>query len=321
MVSKKMVSIFLAAGLLMSGCGKKAEQTKKSEKKTQTKQTEKGQTEDTEDIKFSVPSASETLRLEVEDEQRIPYERPREFFNPYFFEMIETAKEQLPDAVKRIKLYKTNLEIRSNYKGYLCRKDVYEIDVSDISCELDSIRCLSAYAAVKERRLEGDAGLVLHLCVNIHVVGTRMDTGEQIDDTFISTFLVSRLGMTMTMDGTEILNKGETECNFLYLDTCYGKLDHYEDPGKLQHVFDAKTLQQVQLYAYDVGITDTDEARLYHKEFWSDYDKYMLYKLLFKENGIDYTWSGDTGLEDPYKKQQETADPSMGDGDDAPWDE
>lgn len=314
MVSKKMVSIFLAAGLLMSGCGKKEKQTKKSEKTTQTKQTEKGQTEDTEIVKFSVPSASETQRLHVMDENYMLYDWPSDFFDEYALEMIEEAKKQLPQAVQEITTYNVNvMKILHNNTKY-STEEKYEVAVDKIVCDVDSIKCMEAFIKYRERWLDGDSGLLLHLCVRVHVIGRRTDTGEMVDDTFLSTFLVSRMGMTMTMDGSEILDGGEIKCNFEhYLDTCFGYFYYFAFPDNITCLLDPDNLKSVLLWALEADYASSQEQIEFRTAVFSEYDKHQSLKIHVLD---DYRWNRNTGLEDPYK-----ADPSMGDGDDDPWDE
>lgn len=317
----KILSLILAVGLLMSGCGKKEENTEKSKKTKASEQVQTSDPEDTEDPDPSVPSASETRHFNIwDDETHIEYKREKGFYSGYCEEMIEEAKKRLPDEISKITVYKVNTEKRSKYESTIQVKDQYELNVADISCDLESMKCLEAKTMTTDGWADKPTGIVLLLSVNVHVVGTRVDTKEVIDETYVSSFIVSRMGMTMTMDASEILDEGEIAFNFQHLDTCYGYFEYWINSSYLQDrkLLDGTILEYIALYSDPDHISSysSKEETAYYDDLWNEF--HGLFAKSIQED-VSIFFDGHTGLEDPAKQQRETADPSMGDGDDEPW--
>lgn len=323
MNNKKILSLLLAVGLLMSGCGKREETSKKSKKTKASEQVQTSDPEDTEDQDPSVPSASETRHFNIwDDETHIEYKREKGFYSGYCEEMIEEAKKRLPDEISKITVYKVNTRKISKYDSLTSVKDKYDLRVSSISCDLDSVKCYEACTMTVDSWSDKPTGIVLILGVNVRVVGTRTDTNEVIEETFISSFMVSRLGMTMTMDASEILDEGKLEFNYQYLDTCCGYFLYWISPSYLSErkLLDESILEYIGVCSVRHNVSavhSSNEEKEYNEGFWGDFKGYNHPTSIGYD--IDIYTDGHTGLEDPAKQQRETADPSMGDGDDEPW--
>ena len=171
------------------------------------------------------------VRFSVYDESEHDfYPRAAGFYKEYFDGMIEEAKKEIPDVIKDITTYKVDIEQKSDY-GYI--KDShrkYEIDVDEISCDVDTMTRSEYYTLIhqKDKSAKNPQGLLLCLEVQVHVVGTDKSTGEHIDDTFISAVNVTRQGMMMTKDGSEIVDEGKVYCDFSFFNACYLTVTYYE---------------------------------------------------------------------------------------------
>lgn len=337
---KKLLSIFLVIVIVLGlcSCGKKAEsKTRESRKEkdhteqtteTESKQSQKmsseySETTETDDDSSTDPSTSETRHFNIwDDETHIEYKREKGFYTKYCDEMIEEAKKRLPDEISKITVYKVNTERISRYDRTITVKDQYDLNVSSISCDLDSVKCMEANTMTTDSWSSKPTGIVLLLTVNVRVVGTRTDTKDVIEETYISSFIVSRMGMTMTMDASEILDEGEIAFNFQHLDTCYGYFEYWINSSYLQDrkLLDGTILEYIALYSDPDHISSysSKEETAYYGDFWNDF--HGLFAKSIQED-VSIFFDGHTGLEDPAKQQRETADPNMGDGDDEPWDE
>lgn len=175
------------------------------------------------------------VRFNVYDESEHDfYPRSAGFYKEYFDGMIEEAKKEIPDVIKDITTYKVDIEQKSDY-GYI--KDShrkYEIDVDEITCDVDTMT-RSSYLTLeyqKKKSAKNPQGLLLCLQVQVHVVGTDKATGEHIDDIFISGVNVTRQGMMMSKDGSEIVDEGEVYCDFSFFNACYYIVTYYEPLDK-----------------------------------------------------------------------------------------
>lgn len=332
---KNQLTIFLVIAVVLGMCScskKNSQESRKGRKLEQYFETEEKQTKKTssesadtrsEDDQFTFPSASETRHFNIwDDETHIEYKREDGFYTEYCEEMIEEAKKRLPDEISKITVYKVNTEKRSKYESTIQVKDQYELSVADISCDLESMKCLEAKTMTTDGWADKPTGIVLLLSVNVHVVGTRVDTKEVIDETYVSSFIVSRMGMTMTMDASEILDEGEIAFNFQHLDTCYGYFEYWINSSYLQDrkLLDGTILEYIALYSDPDHISSysSKEETAYYGDLWNEF--HGLFAKSIQED-VSIFFDGHTGLEDPAKQQRETADPSMGDGDDEPWNE
>lgn len=208
------------------------------------------------------------VRFDVYDESEHDfYPRAAGFYKEYFDGMIEEAKKEIPDVIKDITTYKVDIEQKSDY-GYI--KDShrkYEIDVDEISCDLDSITFGSYYLLSydKSKEAKNPQGLTIGLKVEVHVIGTDKATGEHIDDIFISGVNVSRQGMMMTKDGSEIVDAGKVYCDFSFFNACYYIITYYEPLDK--PIYTVEALNNVEHKCHETFLD-----REYIKSIETNYD-------------------------------------------------
>lgn len=320
MKPKTTIALLLMTALLLTGCGKEKETEKKSKKAKSSESIQSQEQSDTENDDFSVPPASETRHFNIwDDDTHIEYKREKGFYTKYCDEMIDEAKKRLPDEINKITVYKVDTEKISKYDGSIRVRDQFDIAVSGIQCDLDSVKCIVAQTMTQDSWSDKPTGIVLLLTADVHVTGTRSDTGAMVDETYVSSFIVSRMGMTMTMDASEILDEGTIEFDFQYLNTCYGYFEYWISSDQLpdKKLLDESILEQIALYSDPdhVSSYSNKEEQEYNDNLWKDY-KGLFPKSIQEDVSIFY--DGHTGLEDPFEKQRETADPTMGDGDDEP---
>ena len=169
------------------------------------------------------------------------YERPEGFYKKYFDEMIEEAKEVIPEEVKKITTFKVDIEQyyqtrknRADYKELIDGGTLdCEIQVDKIECDVDSMTYINCRALEYNPDFpeeENPQGILLWLMVEMHVMGTNQSTGEYIDDVFLSPFQVARQGMTMTEDGSEIIDEGHLEFDCSFLNTSCFKFCYWQIP-------------------------------------------------------------------------------------------
>lgn len=320
-MKRKVIAALLTFGLLMSGCGKTEETTKKKNKtSTEKSDTEQSVTTNQDiliDKDITVPEPSETVVFDFQDENGVEYERTQDFYKEYCSEMVEEAKRQLPDYIKGIDEYEVRVSKVSNYDKNI-EKNNYNINVTEISCDIDSVRCYMPFTLTRRRNsnvVAQDTGLGMLLSVNVHVKGTKVETGEPVDETYVSAFLVTQLGMTMSTDGMEIVDKGEIECDFSYLNVCNVSFHYYAYVSEIDTLLDADRLEWIYLCAHIKS--SNKEKKEYYENFWSAYDKAYRIEAISSKN-TDIYFDGHTGIEDPMHFEVDEGD---GDGDDEPGDE
>lgn len=321
-MKRKVIAALLTFGLLMSGCGKTAETTKKK-KKTSTEKsgTEQSVTTNQDiliDKDITAPEPSETVIFDFQDENRVEYDRPKDFYKEYCSEMVEEAKKQLPEYIKRIEEYTLYINKVSSY-NYGVIKDYSHISVTEISCDLDSVRCYEPFLLTQrpKRKDVQATGLGMLLSVNVHVKGTKVETGEAVDETYISAFIVTRLGMTMSSDGVKIVDTGDIKCDFSCLNECCGNFYYYSYKENIGQLLDKDKLNSIHLEAKLHEFYNHEEYTTYYENMWNSYIEAYRIETISDQN-TDIYFDGETGIEDPMHFEVDEGD---GDGDDEPGDE
>lgn len=234
-IDKKLATLILALGMVLSGCGKQTEETKKTKKKTKTEATTEevvtsttthgieiveDQTTTTEEPVVAIPFT----RLSKEAEQNGAYAEVVQ-------EMIADFKKELPEQVSNIQTY----HVYRRYGFAALREDGidafvqetysddYNINVSEIEVENVYVFFGGPYVPMEEYA-ELPSGMILVMRVECKIKGTVVETGESVEGTFASCARVNNFSLTVDETCTRIVDHGENVCDYSFLNQSYERI-------------------------------------------------------------------------------------------------
>lgn len=276
-IDKILATLILALGMVLSGCGKQPEETKKTKKKTKTEATtEKVVTSTTTHGIELVEDQTTTTETEVVE---IPFARLDKeavasgAYDEVVQEMIADFNEKLPEQVNTIqtfhvsRIYGLAILHKDGYgvTEYEQVVEDYDISVSEISIENVYLYKGADYKPIEENS-KLPSGIVLVMRVELKIKGTNVETGEEIEDIFPVATRICNFDMTVDDTLTKVIGHGTIDCDFSYINVACERIifDSYES---------LKCRDMTKIYEYTMGTNNNKLTGLlmdYHKAFWGE---------------------------------------------------
>ncbi len=260
MAKKTVVALLLAAGLLMSGCGKQEETEKKKSKKT--KDTTIEQSESTEKVPPTTTKVTESSTEPTTTEPVRPFMEVSDEEMQNGFE--EELQKQLPGITDfRVDIDSAYWDTTTDNPTKIGtgHHEKYHIDVTSISVE-DWTIC-GKYIFYTDQTLTTPTSYSLAFCVQLRVQGTKHDSDESVDKIFYTFCRATRDNLLVDPDGT-VTGGSDFYYDFSELDFCLLMIDYSSEP------YFNPDLNPEDYVLEREGFIDSAAryAEDYEKEFW-----------------------------------------------------
>ena len=265
MAKKSVVALLLAAGLLMSGCGKKEETEKKKSKKT--KDTTIEQSESTEKV------APATTKVTESSTEPTTTEPVRPFMEVSDEEMQNGFEEELQKQLPGITDFRVDID--SAYwdtttdnptKIGTGHHEKYHIDVTSISVEDWTVG--AKYIFYTDYSFSTPTSYSLVFCVQLRVQGTVRDSDEAVDDIFYTVCRATRDNLLVDIDGN-VIGGSDFYYDFAELDFCLLVVDYSSEAYFNQDLNPEDYVLEREVFVD----TATRYTQDYENEFWGSLNK------------------------------------------------